>query len=363
MGVPETHRTPEHPSHHLATKLLNIQDPIADCWNSAPNIPLHLQQALMDTKWPHRFKIIRTPVLFKKQKEPEDPHKDEKCTNKDNSIDLHKLRSINIPGTTGKKKPEPAADLMTAVALTNFPTLPPIKLSRFWELSRQFKKHHRLFPQALADAIQSETKTLRDTGINVDSSMSWAGDRHLTNILAKWVHTERFSSSPNCNFTFRQSFSAREQDSDFGLNFDSLDHRDNKGNITGPRSFADTTGYCNPVEYTDDISQGPALTKDPAQHRLIIHTRSNTLPTNTRLHKPNPATFPTDRCPLCTHDTDTPAHALWECQKHTERLDTLATTLATKHLNIQDPIADSWNTAPNTPLHLQQSLMNTKMAK
>ena len=82
------------------------------------------------------------PVLFKKQKEPEDPHKDEKCTNEDNSIDLHKLRSINIPGTTGKKKPEPATDFMTAVALTNFPTLPPIKLTRFWDLSKKFKKAH-----------------------------------------------------------------------------------------------------------------------------------------------------------------------------------------------------------------------------
>ena len=141
------------------------------------------------------------------------------CTNSEAS---------NIPGTTGKKKPEPAADFMTAVAFTNFPALPPIKLSRFWELSRKFTKDHRLFPQALSDAIQSETKTLRDTGINVDSSMSWAGDRHLTNILAKWVHTERFSSSSNCNFTFRQSFSARKKDSDFGLNFDSLDHRDKK---------------------------------------------------------------------------------------------------------------------------------------
>jgi hypothetical protein len=199
----------------LATRLLNIQDPIADSWNSSPNTPLHLQQDLMNTKWPNRFKIIRTPVIFKKQKEPEDPHKDEQCTNKDNSINLHKLRSINIPGTTGKKRPEPAADFMTAVTFTNFPTLQPIKLSRFWELSKQFKKNHRLFPQALADAIQSETKTLRDTGINVDSSMSWAGDRHLTNILAKWVHTERFSSSSNCNFAFKQSFSARKKDSDF----------------------------------------------------------------------------------------------------------------------------------------------------
>jgi hypothetical protein len=60
--------------------------------------------------------------------------------------------------------------------------------------------------------------------------------------------------------------------------------------------------------------------RDPSQHRLIIHARSNSLPSGTRLHKLNPAAFPIDTCPLCETETDTPAHALWECSKHKKRL-------------------------------------------
>jgi len=80
--------------------------------------------------------------------------------------------------------------------------------------------------------------------------MAWAGDRHLTNILARWVDTERCSSSANCNFSFQQSFSARQGDNDFGLAFDGLHTRDSAGRILHTRSFASSSGYCNP-EYTD----------------------------------------------------------------------------------------------------------------
>ena len=62
---------------------------------------------------------------------------------------------------------------------------------------------------------------------------------------------------------------------------------------------------------------------DPSQHRLIIHARSNSLPSGTRLHKLNPAAFPMNTCPLCNSETDTPAHALWECSTHKKRLEIL----------------------------------------
>ena len=46
------------------------------------------------------------------------------------------------------------------------------------------------------------------------------------------------------------------------------------------QALANTLGG---VHHTD--KQLGYLTKDPATHRLLIHTRSNTLPTRTRLHK------------------------------------------------------------------------------
>ena len=141
---------------------------------------------------------------------------------------------------------------MTAISLSRHPNLPPIKLTRFWELYRRYNGPNHLFPQALTSAIAAETALTRGTGVAVDSSMSWAGDRHLTNILAKWVSTERFSSSPNCNFSFKKSFSARQSDAVFGMHFDGLSYRDSNNQPTGPRSFADDTGYCNP-EYTDEM--------------------------------------------------------------------------------------------------------------
>ena len=93
---------------------------------------------------------------------------------------------------------------------------------------------------------------MHNTGLSVDSRMSWAGDRHLTNILAKWVHTERFSSTSNCNFKFKQSFTARRKDNEFGLQYDGLAHRDINERVIKQRSFSTTTGYCNP-EYTDEM--------------------------------------------------------------------------------------------------------------
>ena len=159
---------------------------------------------------------------------------------------------MNTPGVTGKKEPSPTPDFMHTISFIKNTSITPIKLTKFWELFVNYKGHVEQFPESLADAISSETQSIRDTGLTVDSRMSWAGDRHLTNILAKWIYTERFSSASNCNFKFKQSFTARRRDREFGLNYDSLSHRDIQDKDIGPKSFASSTGYCNP-EYTDEM--------------------------------------------------------------------------------------------------------------
>ena len=209
----------------IINTLLHIQDPITDSWRAAPNTSLSHQQEILNSKWPHTFKLTKTSIIFQAKKEPDDPHKNCTFLNKDHSINLEQFRKMNIPGITGRKEPDPAPDFMHTISFTKS-SLPPIKLARFWELLNNYKGDHSNFPQSLARAIQSESLSMHDTGLSVDSRMSWAGDRHLTNILAKWVHTEIFSSASNCNFNFKQSFTARRKDNEFGLEYDGLAHRD-----------------------------------------------------------------------------------------------------------------------------------------
>jgi hypothetical protein len=171
----------------------------------------------------------------------------------------------------------------------------PIKLTRFWELYNAFSGPHTNFPLALYHSIQAEQASLRDTGTKVQEKMSWAGDRHLTNILARWVSTERCSSSANCNFNFAQSFSAQRKDQAFGMPFDGLSEQQPASHHRTPRSFASATGYVNP-EYTDDmmlecvhrcdqaISEGQADQKPvrnlmfiPFQPGMLIHHTITTL--------------------------------------------------------------------------------------
>ena len=184
---------------------------------------------------------------------------------------------------------------MTVTITTPSRRTSPIKLTRFWELYNAFSGPHTNFPLALYHSIQAEQASLRDTGTKVQEKMSWAGDRHLTNILARWVSTERCSSSANCNFNFAQSFSAQRKDQAFGMPFDGLSEQQPASHHRTPRSFASATGYVNP-EYTDDmmlecvhrcdqaISEGQADKKTvrnlmfiPFQPGMLIHHTIKTL--------------------------------------------------------------------------------------
>jgi len=134
-------------AREISEHLLTLQDPIADSWTAAPHVTLPTMQNMLNSQWPHTFTISRTPVKFKQRKSEPDPDDLEMCLKDDFSLDHDLLRSVNIPGHTGKKPQMPHDDYMTTISFNHHPKMLPIKLSRIsgncMHNSQDHKPHSR----------------------------------------------------------------------------------------------------------------------------------------------------------------------------------------------------------------------------
>ena len=248
--------------NQITSLLLDIQDPLATTW-SKKRPPISTTQETLDQRWPDTFLLTKQPIIYKESKPEKDPHENNTCQNPDNTIDIEAFKKINVPGETKIIGPPPIdpKDFTYAITMKHHPTVPPVKLLRFWEYVDHFKHPDNSFPEALKASLHDECdfSAHRDTGVSIDHSMYWATDWKLTAIIAKCLHIsiERFSSMMNFQPLFKKSYSARKRDvTDFSLHFDGLKtHPTDSTSISNsnatPRSFLESS--YNNCEYDDNM--------------------------------------------------------------------------------------------------------------